>query len=107
MGFLVDPFISQLGTIYLIHFDRAYINCLHYLGWSEPFRLKERIRRHRNDQGSEILTLVNKAGIGWRVVGLWENKTLSDETKMKKSNQLRRFCPVCSPVRIKLKGVPG
>ena len=92
--------LSQLekGTVYLIHLDKLYGNQLHYLGWSSTNSLAQRIRRHRLNEGARFLRCVNEAKIGWRVVRIWPGMTTVDERKMKKSNQLKRLCPVCNEV---------
>jgi len=90
------------GTIYLIHFDKSYSGRSHYLGWVETRYLARRLAKHLDGTGSEILASLKKAGIGWKVVQTWDNKTQIDERRMKACNNTKRICPICQQAEQRL-----
>jgi predicted GIY-YIG superfamily endonuclease len=90
---------KQVGTIYLIHFDKPIGNLSHnlsqanhYLGWTSD--LEKRLNRHSIGQGSSIMRFVQQSGIGWKVVREWQG-TRDDERAMKNQKNAKRYCPVC------------
>ena len=96
-----------LGTIYLIHFDKEFYGRLHYLGWAPPYLgdssqhreegFKRRIQKHRDNSGAQILSNLNHAKIGWKVVMVWTKKAVEVEHQMKSWKKSSQMCPVCSP----------
>jgi len=84
---------GERGTVYLIHFHRAYHHARHYLGWTAD--LSERIDRHASGNGSPLVRAVTAAGIGWTVVRTWVGVTRDFERHLHKTKAGPRFCPVC------------
>ena len=82
------------GVVYLIHFDRPYKQSSHYLGWTHD--LEKRLARHRAGHGSNILKVIQNAGIGWQVVRVWEPASPKVESELKKYRNNKRLCPICS-----------
>lgn len=78
--------------VYLIHFDEPYKHAQHYIGFTEHF--DERMDCHKSGTGSRLLEVVNKAGIGWKVVRTWEGDRKL-ERKLKNQKKASRLCPVC------------
>ena len=107
---------KTLGTVYLIHLDQSFYGRLHYIGWAPPIAsinpdakdleegFKQRIQRHRNGTGSQLLSNVNRAKIDWQVVMIWTQQTLQDEKRLKSWKKSRQLCPVCSPINIETHG---
>jgi predicted GIY-YIG superfamily endonuclease len=83
---------GQMGTVYLIHFERPYQHARHYAGWASD--LTGRLRHHRQGNGSRLMAAVSAARIPWRVVRTWDADR-NFERKLKQ-HSLTRFCPVCS-----------
>lgn len=85
--------MSELGTLYLLHFEPAYQHAQHYLGWTSDVDV--RIERHCNGQGSPLVRAAVRAGCEVTVV--WTRTgTRSDERALKsKGKNSRRLCPTC------------
>lgn len=82
------------GCVYLIHFDHPYRHAQHYLGWSHDF--DARMLRHRQGRGSNLIKVIQDAGIGWEVVRVWEPASPKVEAELKRYHNNRRLCPICS-----------
>jgi predicted GIY-YIG superfamily endonuclease len=87
------------GTIYLIHFERPIGDlqnphgyAQHYLGWTDD--LSSRIEAHRSGNGSALMAAVNRAGIDWRVVRVWQGDRAL-ERKLKNRKNAPKLCPIC------------
>lgn len=81
--------------VYLIHFDQPLAHALHYIGFAES-SLKARIKKHRSGQGARLLAALNRAGIGWKVVRLWEEGDRTFERKLKNRKKTKDICPCCN-----------
>lgn len=79
---------------YLIHFDRPFKHAMHYSGFTSD--LDRRILEHQSSRGSKLLQAVNLAGIGWKVVKVWQDGR-GREKAIKRQHNNRRFCPICNP----------
>lgn len=82
------------GTVYLIHFEKPYKGCRHYIGWTSDYIARE--ERHWNGNGSPLLKAVKNAGINFGIVRIWENKTRQFERQLKRQHNSKRFCPLCN-----------
>ena len=91
--------ISPMGTIYLLHFDRAYFHARHYLGWTEG-EIERRLDRHMVGTGARLISVVTKAGIGMEVARLWAG-TRALERQLKKRKNGPRLCPICLNQRLR------
>lgn len=82
-----------MGTIYLLHFDRAYHHARHYLGWTEGV-IERRLDRHMVGDGARLISVVTEAGIGLEVARLWAG-TRALERQLKNRKSSPRLCPIC------------
>lgn len=82
----------NLGTIYLIHFERPYKHARHYLGWAK--NLDARLKHHRNGTGGRLMKVIKDEGIRWSVVKVWSGDR-HEERRMKNRGGSARHCPVC------------
>lgn len=85
---------SNLGTVYLIHFDRPYRHAQHYIGWAKD--LEKRIAQHRSGNGSKLMAAVVKKGITFEVVRTWHNVDRHFERKLKNRRCAGQLCPLCA-----------
>ena len=86
--------VVKSGIVYLICFDRKYHHARHYLGFCEDGNLEKRMDAHMMGSGSKLLRAVVEAGIGWKVVQLWEGDR-SFERKLKRRKNSGKLCPCC------------
>lgn len=96
--------------VYLIHFDRPFKHARHYLG-STRLTIEERLERHRSGTGAVLLKMLQKEGIGYRVVRIWkagtEKKDRKLEKKLKRQASNVKKCPVCNPEKWNHFGILG
>lgn len=78
-------YAPEVGTIYLLHFERPYRHAKHYLGWTSE--LDERLIQHQSGRGARLVAVITNAGIGFSVSRTWRG------TRHKE----RRLCPTCRP----------
>ncbi len=83
---------SYENVCYLIHFDRPYGPSQHYIGFAK--HLPERMAKHRQGEGANILKELNKAGIGYKVVRVWKARGRETEKQLKGLGSAY-LCPVC------------
>lgn len=81
-----------IGTVYLIHFERAFHHARHYIGWTTN---DSRIQRHIDGHGSKLLRAVANAGIAFHVVREWHGVDRHFERKLKNMKKSRALCPQC------------
>jgi len=84
---------SPTGTIYLLHFERAYYHAHHYLGWTER-AIEQRLDRHMVGTGARLISVVTEAGIGMEVARLWAG-TRALERQLKNRKNSPKLCPIC------------
>jgi len=82
------------GMVYLLHFERRYHHAGHYLGYTEPGNLVDRLQQHARGTGSRLCRAVAGAGIAWQLAGVWKG-TRTDERRMKRNGAVGRFCSLC------------
>jgi len=83
------------GVIYLIHFDKKYKQAGHYLGYAHD--LEARLKRHREGRGSNLIKVIQDAGIGWEVVRTWGPPASPKvEAELKRYHNNRSLCPKCN-----------
>lgn len=87
--------MENKGSCYLLHFDKKLSHSQHYLGWTKFEDVAIRVNSHRAGRGAIILKAACKAGIKFDVVKTWADVDRNFERKLKRSNNLKRFCPVC------------
>ena len=85
---------SQLGVIYMLHFDQPYKHARHYVGWTAD--LLDRLARHARGTGARLVEVITQAGIGFTLVRVCEG-TRDTERAIKNSGGAVRFCPFCTP----------
>lgn len=88
---------AELGTIYLVHFERPFRHARHYIGWTGG-TLAARFARHRSlaplRRGSALLRAVFAAGIDFKVVRTWPG-TRDRERSFKINGHSAPRCPIC------------
>ncbi len=86
---------GEAGTVYLIHFERPYRWCRHYVGWTKC--LKARLAHHRAGTGARLLQVLRENDIGWELARAWRKKTRAFERGLKKRwyGPLQALCPAC------------
>lgn len=82
--------MSNVGTVYLLHFDRPL---QHYLGWAQDHM--DRVNDHLDGRGAKIMAAAVAAGIQAELVRTWEGKTRKFERKLKNRKNARGLCPKC------------
>lgn len=82
---------GEVGTIYLLHFDRPLAHARHYLGWTRD--LEARLARHRTNSRPKLMQAVREAGIGFRLARTWTG-TRARERQLKQRGHARQ-CPIC------------
>ncbi|WP_327590098.1 hypothetical protein OHA25_25965 [Nonomuraea sp. NBC_00507] len=85
--------MSSSGTVYLLHFDRAYKHARHYIGWT-PGDLTRRLRQHRNGTGARLLQVITAEGIDFAVARVWTGGR-NLERSLKNRGGASRSCPLC------------
>ena len=83
----------EIGTTYLLHFDRPYQHAQHYIGWSQ--NLAVRLDAHLRGRGARLVEVARKAGIGFTLARTWPETTKDREDLLKHRGSARRFCPEC------------
>jgi predicted GIY-YIG superfamily endonuclease len=83
---------GEIGTVYLIHFDRRYKHAGHYLGWAKD--LAARLAEHARGQGARLMAVIKAAGIDWRLARTWVG-TRARERQLKRQGGASRRCPLC------------
>lgn len=81
------------GSVYLVHFRRAFNGAKHYLGFST--NIPKRVKEHRAGRGSPLLKAVTERGIPWTVVRKWHGVDGHFEKELKRKNALSDLCPRC------------
>lgn len=85
---------GQLGTVYLLHFERKLKHAGHYLGFT-PGVLTDRIAKHRLGNGARLTQVIREKGIGFVVARVWNNVTRTDERRLHNRKENPRLCPIC------------
>ncbi len=89
---------KNIGTVYLICFEKHFKHARHYLGFTQVGEKRE--QRHIDGNGSKLLRAVDKAGIAFQVVRTWEGVDRHFERKLKKQKNSKNLCPRCKGVNI-------
>lgn len=90
-----SPVDFKDGVVYLIHFDRPFGHAQHYIGLASDF--EKRMERHKQGRGSNLIRVIQNAGIGWHVVRIWEAGVNAPavEKELKAYHNSRHLCPEC------------
>jgi predicted GIY-YIG superfamily endonuclease len=83
----------EVGTTYLLHFDRPYRHARHYIGWTQD--LAARLDAHLRGRGARLIEVITQAGIGFKLARTWPETTRDREDSLKHRGDARRFCPAC------------
>ena len=84
------------GVVYLVHFDTPYKGAQHYLGYAS--NLEARLKRHREGRGSNLIKVIQNAGIDWKVVRTWGPPASPKvEAEIKRMHNNKMLCPLCAP----------
>jgi len=84
---------TEVGTFYLLHFDRPVGHAAHYAGWTRS--LKGRIHHHRNGTGARLTQVARERGIGFTIAKVVAGVTRAHERRVKNMGGLGRNCPIC------------
>lgn len=84
---------EEVGTVYLLHFDKPYKHAEHYCGFAT--NLDARLEHHRNGTGARLMQVIRDAGIGFTLARTWEGETRTKERRLKNGGGLNRVCPIC------------
>ena len=79
--------------VYLIHFEKEFKGCRHYIGYTRDIEM--RMTYHRNGNGSCLLNALNKLDIKYEIVRTWEGG-YDLEKKLKKRKKAKLLCPICN-----------
>lgn len=88
--------VGVVGSVYIIHFDRAFHHARHYVGWAQDNNVEERMLKHMNGQGSSLLRAVNGENIPWLIARVWHNADRNFERWLKNQKRTAMFCPHCT-----------
>ena len=90
---------------YLMHFEKEYKGCGHYLGFCEDGNLESRLKKHKSGNGAKLLKALNQANIKYEIVRIWQNEDRNFERRLKNQKNSKRFCPVCNPYNYWNRGI--
>ena len=90
--------MSQIGTVYILHFDQPFHHARHYVGFTNK-DIYERFREHAGGSGAKLMAAVSKAKIGFAVSKTFADKTREFERKIKKQKNSWKHCPKCRLLR--------
>ncbi len=90
-----SSFTKINNVVYLIHFEKKFHHCQHYIGYTADENFEKRISCHKKGVGSRLLRAVNLAGIAWEVVMTWPDKDGNFERSLKKRRNAAKLCPKC------------
>lgn len=79
---------GQVGTIYLLHFDKPYLHAKHYLGWTSS--IEERLEQHRSGRGSPLV----KAAGAFVLARVWVGDRHL-ERRLHNRKDSPKMCPIC------------
>jgi hypothetical protein len=81
--------------VYLLHFDKPYLQARHYIGYSDD--MERRIEAHRDGYGAKLTRALVRAGIGFQVARIWEGGDRTFERKLHDYSKSPNLCPLCNP----------
>jgi len=84
--------MSQMGTIYLLHFDPPVGHARHYIGWAKD--AEARLREHKAGRGGRLPAVAAERGHTITIVRTWQGDRAM-ERKLKRRHEAPRMCPVC------------
>jgi len=88
--------MDNLGTVYLLHFERKYYHCQHYIGFTVRSNIGDRMDEHvMTDKGSNLVKAVSDAGIKVSLVRAWKGVDRNFERKLKNRKNAPKLCPLC------------
>lgn len=85
--------MANPGTVYLLHFDRAYKHAGHYVGFTKG-DVSERLTEHANGTGARLTQVASRAGITFVLARTWKGGR-KEERRLKAKGGASRMCPIC------------
>lgn len=85
------------GIVYLLHFERPVGRSSHYIGFTTPHRLTQRLIEHQQGFGARLTRLACNRKIGFTCVRVWPEATFEKERQLKRSGHHDQKCPICRP----------
>ena len=79
---------------YLLHFEPAYKQARHYLGFAED--IEPRIDAHLHGRGARLTQVAVDAGCSLVLVRVWLGATRRDERRLKNRKHAPALCPICT-----------
>lgn len=98
MAFACYPLKTNMGQVYIIHFDEKLAHARHYVGFvlsDSPNAVNKRYEQHVAGRGANLLKVANDRGIRFKVVRVIVNQTRANERKIKNRKKTSQLCPVC------------
>lgn len=85
---------EKIGEVYIIHFDKKYKHCQHYIGFT-TIGVKNRIAKHKAGNGAALLRALNTHGVSYNVSVIFPNVPQEFEFKLKSWKNSKKICPIC------------
>ncbi len=92
--------MSQVGFVYLLHYDTPIGHSQHYLGYTSR-RVVDRVQDHIDGKGAALPREATRRNIDPECVRVWEDGTPALEKALKRRKNSRGLCPICRPLRNK------
>jgi hypothetical protein len=89
------------GTVYLLHFTKAFRGVRHYLGFVGPRRgsgdpVELRLREHLEGKGNGLVAAAVKNGAKIRIARRWSGVDGFFEMALHRRHDDTRLCPICA-----------
>ena len=95
-----------MSAVYLIHFEPAYKQARHYMGYAED--LAPRINAHMHGRGARLTQVAHDAGCALVLARVWEGGDRKLERRLKNRKDAPHLCPICmGRVGVQLGLLPG
>ena len=85
---------SQLGVIYMLHFDQPYKHARHYVGWTDD--LLDRLDTHARGHGARLVAVIGTPGSASPWSASARAPAASNAPSRTQAEQVR-YCPACTP----------
>ena len=83
----------QVGSVYLLHFSRAYYHARHYAGFA--IDVDRRVKEHLRGRGSPLISAAVSCGIEVFIARQWTEVTRAFERRLHLGGHHPLSCPIC------------